>query len=211
MDQTAEEGLKEARIVVETGLEARVAHVVAPVIEGLGYRLVRVKISGRDGTTVQVMAERPDGTMAIEDCEEISRNLSPVLDVDDPMDRPYHLEVSSPGMDRPLVRRSDFIRAIGHDAKVELAVPLNGRKRFEGTIAGVNDSLRLTVASEGETEVSLPLGDIGEAKLVLTEALVRQALSAEKKAKKERAKAVRMARAEQRKQMLEDRRTQNGR
>ena len=212
MDQTAEGSLKEPRIVVETGLEARVAHVVAPVIEGLGYRLVRVKISGRDGTTVQIMAERPDGTMAIEDCEEISRNLSPVLDVDDPGDRPYHLEVSSPGMDRPLVRRSDFIRAIGHEAKIELAVALNGRRRFEGTIAGVDDALRLTVAGEeGEAEIALPLDDIGEAKLVLTEALIREALSAEKKAKKERAKAVRKARAEQRKQTLEDRRTQHGR
>ena len=211
MDQSAE-GLKEPRIVVETGLEARVAHVVAPVIEGLGYRLVRVKISSRDGTTVQIMAERPDGTMAIEDCEEVSKNLSPVLDVDDPMDRAYHLEVSSPGMDRPLVRRSDFVRAIGHEAKVELGTTVNGRKRFHGVIAGVDEALRLMVTGdEGESEVALPLDDIAEAKLMLTEALIRQTLSAEKKAKKERAKAAKTARAEQRKQMLEDRRTQHGR
>jgi ribosome maturation factor RimP len=212
MDQPSQGDLKEARIVVETGMEARVAHVAAPVIEGLGYRLVRVKISARDGTTVQIMAERADGTMAIEDCEEISKNLSPVLDLNDPMDRAYHLEVSSPGMDRPLVRRSDFVRAIGHAAKIELAVLLNGRKRFQGTIAGVDEALRLTVAGEaGETEISLPLDEIEEAKLVLTETLIRDALSAENRAKKDRAKAARTARAEQRKQTLEDRRTQHGR
>jgi ribosome maturation factor RimP len=128
------------------------------------------------------------------------------------MDRAYHLEVSSPGMDRPLVRRSDFVRAIGHAAKIELAVLLNGRKRFQGTIAGVDEALRLAVPGEtGETEISLPLDQIEEAKLVLTETLIRDALSAENRAKKDRAKAARTARAEQRKQKLEDRRTQHGR
>jgi hypothetical protein len=99
-----------ARVVRETGLAARVAAIVEPAIEGLGYRLVRVKISGQNGCTVQIMAERPDGTFTIEDCEAVSRDVSPVLDVDDPVKTAYHLEVSSPGIDRPLVRPIDFAR-----------------------------------------------------------------------------------------------------
>jgi ribosome maturation factor RimP len=102
-----------------------------------GYRLVRVKVSGLDGCTVQIMAERPDGTMKVEDCEIVSRALSPVLDVSDPIDRAYRLEVSSPGMDRPLVRRSDFERFAGHELKVEMAVAINGRRRFRGLLLGV--------------------------------------------------------------------------
>ena len=110
----------EPRIVTESGLEARIAHIVEPVIAGLGYRLVRVKVSSLNGTTLQIMAERPDGTMNVEGCERLSRDLSPALDVEDPIDRAYHLEVSSPGIDRPLVRRSDFERWAGHHAKIEL-------------------------------------------------------------------------------------------
>ena len=102
----------------------------------MGYRLVRIKISGEAGCTVQIMAERPDGTMQIEDCEAISRALSPVLDVADPIDRAYRLEISSPGIDRPLVRRSDFERYAGHLVKVEMAVAHQGRKRFRGLLAG---------------------------------------------------------------------------
>ena len=102
--------LAEPRLVVEPGAAARVSAVAGPVLQGMGYRLVRIKISGEAGCTVQIMAERPDGTMQIEDCEAISRALSPVLDVADPIDRAYRLEISSPGIDRPLVRRSDFER-----------------------------------------------------------------------------------------------------
>lgn len=187
--------LTEARIVTETGLEARVAQIAAPVIEGLGYRLVRVKISGRDGATVQIMAERPDGSMAVDDCEVISRDLSPALDVADPIDRAYHLEVSSPGLDRPLVRRSDFVRAVGQLVKVELARSLDGRKRFRGTILGV-DAAELRLAEEdGPAEIALPLADIDEARLVLTDALIAAELKAEKRRKKERAAARKEARA----------------
>jgi len=124
--------LAEPRLIAETGLAARVAAVVSPVLEGLGFRLVRVKISGLDGCTVQIMAERPDGSMSIEECEAVSRALSPVLDVADPIDRAYRLEISSPGLDRPLMRRSDFQRHIGNVVKIELAVALNGRRRFRG-------------------------------------------------------------------------------
>ena len=194
-----DQALSEDRIIVETGLEARVAHVVEPVIESLGYRLVRVRLSSRDGTTLQIMAERPDGTMAIEDCEEISRNLSPVLDVKDLIDQAYHLEVSSPGMDRPLVRLSDFVNAAGHVAKVELSRPMGGRKRFRGTIAEASREAviieRDDAEESDEATVSLPLRDIAEAKLVLTEAVIAEAMRAEKRAKKERAKARKQTRA----------------
>src|SRR6201985_967040 len=136
--------LAEPRLVVEPGGAARVAAVAAPVLQGMGYRLVRIKISGEAGCTVQIMAERSDGSMQIEDCEAISRALSPVLDIADPIDRAYRLEISSPGIDRPLVRRSDFERFAGHLAKIEMAVAHQGRKRFRGLLAGVEgDAVRI--------------------------------------------------------------------
>src|SRR6187399_3476190 len=124
--------LAEPRLVVEPGAAARVAAVAAPVLQGMGYRLVRIKISGESGCTVQIMAERPDGTMLVEDCEAVSRALSPVLDVADPIERAYRLEISSPGIDRPLVRRSDFERYHGHLVKIEMTQMHANRKRFRG-------------------------------------------------------------------------------
>ena len=111
--------LAEPRLVVEPGVAARVAAVAVPVLQGMGYRLVRIKVSGDAGCTVQIMAERPDGSMQLEDCEAISRALSPVLDVADPIERAYRLEISSPGIDRPLVRRSDFERYTGQESDSE--------------------------------------------------------------------------------------------
>ncbi len=127
----------EPRILSETGLDARVAAIVEPVIEELGYWLVRVKCSSRDGFTVQIMAERPDGSMTVEDCETCSRNISPVLDADDPIGREYRLEMSSPGIDRPMVRLSDFDRWQGHLARIELNRAFENRKRFKGILLGV--------------------------------------------------------------------------
>jgi ribosome maturation factor RimP len=175
----------EDRIVTETGLEARVAHIVEPVAAQLGYRLVRVKLSSMNGATLQIMAERPDGTMTVEDCETLSRDLSPVLDVEDPIDTAYHLEVSSPGIDRLLVRRSDFERWTGHQAKVELARPRDGRRRFKGVLAGLDgDTIRIEMEGKSKLDepqtVALPLADIEEARLVLTDALVRDTLRADK-------------------------------
>ena len=136
--------LAEPRLVVEPGVAARVSAVAAPVLQHMGYRLVRIRISGEAGCTVQIMAERPDGSMQIEDCEAISRALSPVLDIADPIDRAYRLEISSPGIDRPLVRRSDFERYAGHLVKIEMAVAHQGRKRFRGILAGVEgDKVRI--------------------------------------------------------------------
>ena len=175
---------EDPRIITETGSEARIAHIIEPVIAGLGYRLVRVKLSATNGATLQVMAERPDRTMTIEDCERLSQDLSPILDVEDPIDRAYNLEVSSPGIDRPLVRRSDFAQAIGQTAKVEMARSVDGRKRFKGVIAGIDhDHVRMTVqgqAGTAATEVALPVADIGEAKLMLNDELVREALRKDK-------------------------------
>ncbi len=170
----------ERRLIVEQGIAARVAAIAEPVLVGIGYRLVRVKVSGLDGCTVQIMAERPDGTMTVEDCEAISRALSPVLDVADPIERAYRLEVSSPGLDRPLVRRSDFERFAGHELKVEMATAIDGRRRFRGLLLGVDGTaarIRRADAAPGEaSEVALPLEDMAEAKLVLTEALIAESL-----------------------------------
>ena len=173
----------EPRIIAETGIEARIAHIVEPVVEGLGYRLVRVRLSAMNGATLQIMAEKPDGSMTVEDCEILSRDLSPALDVEDPIDRAYHLEVSSPGIDRPLVRRSDFERWAGHEAKIELARMLNGRKRFRGQLAGVEgDNVLVEIKRDGgEPErAALPLTDLAEARLVLTDELIRESLTRQK-------------------------------
>ena len=127
------------RLTRETGLDARIAHIVEPIANDLGYDLVRVKVSGLNGMTVQIMAERPDGTMTVEDCELLSRNVSPAMDVADPINREYHLEISSPGIDRPLTRSKDFENWAGHEAKVEMDVAVDGRKRFRGVLLGVKD------------------------------------------------------------------------
>jgi ribosome maturation factor RimP len=168
--------LAEPRLVVEPGVGARVAAVATPVLEGMGYRLVRIKVSGEAGCTVQIMAERPDGSMQIEDCEAISKALSPVMDIADPIQRAYRLEISSPGIDRPLVRRSDFERYAGHLVKIEMAVPHDGRKRFRGRLEGVEgDSLRLVrddVRADQEAQVALPMDAIASANLVLTDELI---------------------------------------
>jgi ribosome maturation factor RimP len=178
----------ERRLIAEQGVAARVAAIAEPVIEGLGFRLVRVRVSGLAGCTVQIMAERPDGTMTIDDCEAVSRALSPVLDVADPIDRAYRLEISSPGIDRPLVRRSDFERYAGNLLKVEMSVPSDGRKRFRGILLGVEGDaakVRLTEAAAGEqADFLLPIEDMAEAKLVLTDALVTETLKRAKSAER---------------------------
>ena len=192
----------EPRLIIEPGLSARLGAIAEPIIEGLGYRLVRVKVSGADGCTVQIMAERPDGSMTVEDCEAVSRALSPVLDVADPIDRAYRLEISSPGLDRPLVRKSDFDRYAGHLARIEMEVPVDGRKRFRGSLIGTEGEaahLRRDDAGEDEpNEVLLRIEDMSEARLVLTDALVAEALRREKAAKREAREARKDERREER-------------
>ena len=171
---------RDKRLMTESGVAARVAAIIEPVIEDLGFNLVRVKVTSTNGCTVQIMAERPDGTMSVADCEAVSRAISPVLDLEDPIPQAYYLEVSSPGIDRPLVRASDFERWTGYDAKIEMAVPLAGRKRFRGFLRGVENGMlvvELPDVKEGLDPIArLPLTDLGEAHLVLTDDLIRESL-----------------------------------
>jgi ribosome maturation factor RimP len=171
--------LNEKRYIKETGLEARIARIVEPVANDLGYALVRVKVTQENGCTLQIMAEDKDGRFSITDCERLSKDLSPVLDVEDPIDREYHLEVSSPGIDRPLVRARDFATYIGHEAKVELSDMLEGRRRFRGIIKAVDgDTVTITLPDapkDEDRDHKLPLNMLGDAKLVMTDALLNMA------------------------------------
>ncbi len=182
--QTGSEGADEPRFLIESGLDAEVARIVEPALIDLGFRLVRVQISGRDGKTVQIMAERPDGTINIDDCETISRQVSALLDVNDVVSGSYRLEVSSPGIDRPLVRPSDFEAWAGNEAKIELRQPVSGRKRYRGIVEGYEaGEARIVVDLEGvgKTVVGFPVELISDARLVLTDELIREALSRAKK------------------------------
>lgn len=187
--QTSEQDIDEPRLVIETGLEARVAHLVEPVAKSLGFRLVKVRLLNLNGATLQIMAERPNGEFNITDCEKLSRDLSPVLDVEEPIERAYHLEVSSPGVDRPLVRRSDFERWIGFEVKMEASEMLDGRRRFKGELVDVTDEgivVELPDVPEGQEQTrTIPLHLIGEAKLVITDALLAEAGKRQKETQKE--------------------------
>jgi ribosome maturation factor RimP len=171
--------LTEQRFIKETGLEARIARIVEPVANGLGFSLVRVKVTPENGCTLQIMAEDENGRFTIVNCEALSKDLSPVLDVEDPIDREYHLEVSSPGIDRPLVRRRDFQSYVGHEVKIELSDMINGRKRFRGFIKAVEDDavvITLPDAPAGtDPDHRLLLANLAEAKLVMTDALMEKA------------------------------------
>lgn len=177
----------EPRLITETGIDQRIAEIIEPVLTGMGYLLVRVRLSNQNGMTLQVMAEREDGTMTVEDCEAVSMAISPVLDVEDPVDKAYHLEVSSPGIDRPMVRKSDFTRWQGHLVKVETSILVENRKRFRGKIVEVDaDGFKLKrdqIAYGEEPTVIIPFSALSDAKLILTDDLIRDALRADKAAK----------------------------
>jgi ribosome maturation factor RimP len=166
------------RLARETGPAQRIAALAEPVLVSMGFRLVRVKIMG---PTVQIMAERPDGTFSIDDCENFSRAFSPMMDVADIVSARYHLEVSSPGIDRPLVRAEDFENWKGHEVKLEMAVPQAGRKRFKGELEGYADGeVRLFIENPESANldpvlIGVPFADIGEAKLTLTDELIEAA------------------------------------
>jgi len=150
----------------------RLEALVTPTLEGMGYELVRVTLMGTQRPVLQIMADRADETpMTVEDCANISRAVSAILDVEDPIDGAYTLEVSTPGIDRPLTREKDFVRYAGHEAKVELSVALDGRKRFRGILKGVQDG-RIELEDEKGGVVSLPFIDLRSAKLILTDALL---------------------------------------
>ncbi len=170
---------EEARFITESGAAARVADLVEPVLASMGYRLVLVRLTGGNDVVLEIMAERADGTMTVEDCEAVSHAVSPLLDVHDPVDGSYRLQVSSPGIDRPLVRPVDFERWAGYEAKIELKEAVSGRKRFRGPLEGFAEGearIEIEVPEAGRQVIGLPIDLIGSAKLVLTDNLVRESL-----------------------------------
>lgn len=177
----------EPRLIVETGLDLRIAEIIEPVLTGMDFRLVRVRMLNQNGATLQIMAERNDGTMDVGGCEAVSTAISPVLDVEDPVDKTYHLEVSSPGIDRPMVRKSDFSRWQGHLVKCETSIMIGDRKRFRGRITETDANgftiERDQIAYGEEPRVTIPFSALAEAKLILTDDLIRDALRADKLAK----------------------------
>ena len=164
-------------------VEERVIALAEPTAQELGYRLVRVRVSGNRRKRLQIMAERlSDGDMGIDDCTKLSRALSALFDVQDPMPDEYDLEVSSPGIDRPLMRIEDFQRFLGHEAKLETVATIDGRRRFKGVISAVSgDTVQLKLP-DAEVEVSLPFASLSDARLVLTDRLIAEDLKRSKAA-----------------------------
>jgi len=165
-----DEGALGDRFIVESGAAARVAELIEPALSDRGFRLVRVAVSGREGKTLQVMAERADGTMTIEDCEVVSKEISPLLDVHDPIAGAYRLEVSSPGIDRPLTRRADFADWAGHEARIKYAQPVDGAKQVSGIIEGISGDTIRVATPKGERQIDFT--NIASAKLLLTDKLI---------------------------------------
>jgi len=182
MDETAiAAALREPRLVVETGIEHQVGAAIEEVITSMGFRLVRVKLSQRDGLTLQIMLERADGSLTIEDCDLLSATISPILDVEDLIAGQYNLEVSSPGIDRLLVRISDFVRAIGCEVKIETLTMIGSKRKFRGIITDVGEAdFTLEVQEDGDNSVTIRFDDLKQARLVLTDELIRAALRADK-------------------------------
>ncbi|GAA5105968.1 ribosome maturation factor RimP [Bartonella jaculi] len=176
--------IDEPRLFEENGIEAQVAALVTPLLKPLGFRLVRIKLLGQNGLTLQIMVERADGSMTIEDCETVSRTVSPLLDVQNVIERKYHLEISSPGIDRPLVRKSDFFHWQGHVAKIETKITIDGRRKFRGMLTNITQdgfTLNTDKAAYGEAMyTSILFDDIIDAHLVLTDELIRDALKKNK-------------------------------
>jgi len=186
MNETAiEAALAEPRLIVETGVEYQVGEVIGEVIASLGFRLVRVKISQRDGLTLQIMLERHDGTLTIEDCDLLSATISPLLDVEDLIDEHYNLEVSSPGIDRPLVRVSDFTRAVGAKVRVETLSAIDNKRKFLGFITQVGEADFTLENKETDILVTIRFDNLKQARLVLTDELIRAALRAYKQAREQ--------------------------
>src|SRR5262249_37551676 len=157
--------------------------ILRPALEAAGYRLVRLRLMGGKTKTLQIMAERPDGTMNVEDCARLSHALLEFIEREEPLEGEFELEVSSPGIDRPLTRLIDFARYAGHEAKIELAAPLDGRKRFRGKLLGLEGN-EVVLETQG-ARVSMPFKGIADAKLVLTDQLIAEDLKARKHAQQE--------------------------
>jgi len=173
------------RFISEAGVASQVAALIEPVIEDLGLRLVRVTISSQNGTTLQIMADRPGGVISVDDCAIVSRQVSPLLDAHDPIQGRYVLEVSSPGVARPLVRPADLDDWAGFEAKIELNEMIDGRRRFRGVLDGYDDEnaearLRVELKDYDEPQIiGLPISLISDAKLVMTDELLKMAQAAD--------------------------------
>lgn len=175
---------------MSSGLTDRIGQLIAPSLESMGYEIVRIRYTGGGRPVLQIMAERAsDGGMEVEDCEEVSHAVSALLDVEDPINEAYSLEVSSPGIDRPLTRPKDFERYAGFDARIELHQPIDGRKRFKGVLTGLDGDevlMELNGVRPEEASIRLPLDDIADAKLVLTDQLIEASLKESKAREKAR-------------------------
>lgn len=167
-------------LIAKTTIDKRLAKIITPVIEDLGFELVRVRLMGGNTPILQIMAERPEGGIEVDDCATISTAVSATLDVEDPVEEAYTLEVSSPGIDRPLTRLKDFQTWDGYEAKLETDELIDGRKRFKGVLAGAQDNEVLIEIEEGT--IGLKFDWLAEAKLILTDELIRAVLKAQKDA-----------------------------
>ena len=171
-------------LIAKTAIDRRLAEIIGPVIEDLGFELVRLRLQGGKTATLQIMADRPDGGINVDDCADISTAVSAVLDVEDPIEDKYHLEVSSPGIDRPLTRMKDFATFEGYEAKLETNQPIDGRKRFTGVLAGVEgEDVLINIEVGGETHtIGLNFDWLSDAKLMLTDELIAEMLRQKKEA-----------------------------
>lgn len=173
-------------LIAKTAIDRRLAEIVTPLIESMGFELVRIRLMSGKTKTLQIMAERPEGGIEVDDCAEISTAVSAILDVEDPIEDNYSLEVSSPGIDRPLTRLKDFEVWEGYEAKIETSDLIDGRKRFKGVLAGIegNEVLINLPADGGHDEMTIGLDFdwLSDAKLVLTDDLIAEMLKARKDA-----------------------------
>ena len=168
-----------ANMIAKAPIDQRMAAIVQPALEGMGFELVRLRLMSGKKMTLQIMAEKPDGTMEVEDCAEVSRTLSAILDVEDPIESEYTLEVSSPGIDRPLTRLTDFDRWEGYEAKLETTDLIEGRRRFKGILCGTEETEVLLEIDEGT--IGLEFDWLSDAKLVLTDDLITESLRRSKR------------------------------
>ena len=169
-------------LIAKTSMDQRIAAIVTPVIEGLGFELVRLRLMAGKTRTLQIMADRPEGGIEVADCAAISTAVSAALDVEDPLEDAYTLEVSSPGIDRPLTRLKDFAAWAGYEARIETTELIDGRRRFKGELAGVEgDEVLIEIEEGGETvTIGLKFDWLSDAKLVLTDDLIAEMLRARK-------------------------------
>ncbi len=178
--------LYEPRLIKESGIDAKITALLEPIIIELGFRVVRIRMMNMNGLVMQIMAERSDGTFTINDCEAISKAISPVLDIEDPVAGEYNLEVSSPGIDRPLVRRSDFDIWGSNVLKMETSHMIDGRKRFRGFVTKTSDESltleRVNAGKDEQTTFEIPYDALVEAKLIMTDDLLKDAQNFDKAA-----------------------------